>query len=248
MFFFSHMNLDSCLLNILTFDREEVMKHIPPRCYRGLHTDWKVTVWDSSIDPLPHQPTKNTGCAPSLWLSIFHLCTLSACPSCLLCLIITIRETLKSPVDTASSTASAWWRRGFTALFWPGVEVRLPPLRVGGDIPRLRAPIPKQLGPPVPRYGLFISCPILVSALIKFFFSLSHWSASVKLPQLRRKGTPTTFVAPPAENRGFLRALMLSTYVVIIVQMSHSDKHPDKLAFILHDGGYSSLFCQLFIS
>lgn len=52
------MNLDSCQLNVLTFGREEVMKHIPPRCYRGLHTDWKVTVWDSSIDPLPHQPTK----------------------------------------------------------------------------------------------------------------------------------------------------------------------------------------------
>lgn len=36
----------------------------------------KVTVWESSIDPLPHHPTKNTRCAPTLWLSIFHFCTL----------------------------------------------------------------------------------------------------------------------------------------------------------------------------
>lgn len=26
--------------------------------------------------PLPHRPTKNTRCAPTLWLSIFHFCAL----------------------------------------------------------------------------------------------------------------------------------------------------------------------------
>lgn len=203
------MNLDSCQLNILTFGREEVMKHIPPRCYRGLHTDWKVTVWDSSIDPLPHQPTKNTGCAPSLWLSIFHLCTLSACPSCLLCLIITIRETSKSPVDTASSTASASWRRGFTALFWPGVEVRLRPCRGGGGYPTAAGACTETAGP---RYGLFISCPILVSALIKFFFFPFTLKRFSETPTAEKKRDTHRFCGYP----GTKPRLFTSSYVFYI--------------------------------
>lgn len=201
------MNLDSCQLNILTFSREEVMKHIPPRCYRGLHTDWKVTVWDSSIDPLPHQPTKNTGCAPSLWLSIFHLCTLSACPSCLLCLIITIRETSKSPVDTASSTASASWRRGFTALFWPGWRYAYAPTG-GGGYPTAEGACTETAGPARAEVRFVYQLSDFSQRVNKVFFFPFHTEAlQWNSHGWEEKGHPPLLWLPRQKNEAFYELL-----------------------------------------
>lgn len=81
------------------------------------------------------------GGAPSLWLSIFHLCAASICPSCLFCLIITIRETF----STASRHASS--QLGFHATFLTGGGVG----EVGDG------------GGGIPRQSRSISCPGLVS-------------------------------------------------------------------------------------
>lgn len=79
--------------------------------------------------------------APSLWLSIFHLCAASICPSCLFCLIITIGETFDSARQHASS------HLGFHVTFLTGGGVG-EVVDGGGEIPR-----------PTPS----ISCPVLVS-------------------------------------------------------------------------------------
>lgn len=104
---------------------------------------FKVTIWESSIEPLPHHPTKNIRCAPTLWLSIFHFCTLClSLPVCSILLLLS-GKLLKSPVDTASSTTSASWRWGFTALFWPGEDNTYHHGR-RGDIPRAQMHVPKR--------------------------------------------------------------------------------------------------------
>lgn len=66
-------------------------------------------------------------------LSLLH--TASLLPVCSILLLLS-GKLLKSPVDTASSTTSASWRRGFTALFWPG-EDNTDRVWRRGDIPRV---------------------------------------------------------------------------------------------------------------
>lgn len=56
-------------------------------------------------------------------------------PVCSILLLLS-GKLLKSHVDTAGSTASAIWRRGFTALFWPGKDDTHQVWR-RGDIPRV---------------------------------------------------------------------------------------------------------------
>lgn len=130
-------------------------------------------------------------------LSLLH--TASLFPVCSILLLLS-GKLLKSPVDTASSTTSASWRRGFTALFWPGR--RTPTTSGGGGISHgPRRVYRKMSGLPSTRLSWGKVCLSAIwfppQALIKFQI-LSHlteaslytnsWSEH---PQFWRKGTPT---------------------------------------------------------
>lgn len=175
--FFFHRNLLCCRLSINIWQGGTDETHSTSVLLRIPHR-LEVTVWDSSIDPLPHRPTENTGCAPSLWLSIFHFCTLPL--SILVCsiLLLLAGKLLDSPVDTASSITSASRRRGFTAVFWPGVDHTS---SVGGGggaggIPHKTQSAYRNARSEL-RFALFISSLLLISteASTKYHIFISHY-------------------------------------------------------------------------
>lgn len=116
-------------------------------------------------------------------LSLLH--TASLFPVCSILLLLS-GKLLKS-LDTASSTTSASWRRGFTALFWPGEDNTYRHWR-RGDIPRIWMRIPKCQA--CLSRGRFV---YLLSNFILTQSSLTHWAAYLRNPQFWRKGTPVIY-------------------------------------------------------
>lgn len=126
------------------------------------------------------------------FVSLFPVCSI---------LLLLSGKLLKSPVDTASSTTSASWRRGFTALFLPGEDNNYHHWR-RGDIPRGPGEIRTETpGLPSTRLSevslVYLLYLISTEGLIKFLIwshltqsSLSHKQLQWDTHSFEEKGHP----------------------------------------------------------
>lgn len=173
----SQTDLKSSQLYKLTFGRKEVIKTHSTSVLSRIPRRLKVTVWESSIDPLPHHPTKNTRCAPTLWLSIFHFCTLRLSFLFVLSYYYyqgnfsshPLTQRVPLPQHHGAGVSQHFSDRGRTT----------PTASGGGGISH-GSGCTETSGLPEPRWGLFICDPISPAGLISFYLtqsSLSHWTA-----------------------------------------------------------------------
>lgn len=107
---------------------------------------FKVTVWESSLDLLPHHWAKKPQCTPTLWLCIFHFCTLRLSFLFVLSYYYYQGNFWSHPL-TQQVPLSHIMMTGFNSTFLCGGVQYLPPLEEGG--------YPK--GPDVPKHQAWVS-------------------------------------------------------------------------------------------